>query len=161
VKENSAFNIKTVKVISYTIKEQLPSLLGLVGMPLTFFTAAHTLLCFVPGAETALVTPQHFGYCWTTLAQHHGFLSNLPTHQNQASRLGVGQGAGRGHCLDSRPKLTKGIFHTIWHCASQEKLRKSRQKGVVCGDGICPPKHVLRPCFPGRDWTSACWWEAV
>lgn len=64
MKEKSAFSIKSVKVVSYPIQGQskLPSVLGLAGMELTFFTAAHTLPCFVTGAKPVLVMPQYFGY---------------------------------------------------------------------------------------------------
>lgn len=49
-------------------------LLGLVGMELTFFTAAHMVVGFRFVTKTALVTHQRFSYCWTVLAQYQGFL---------------------------------------------------------------------------------------
>lgn len=33
----------------------------------------------------------------------------------------------RGHCQDGRPKLT--IFHSIWYCVHQEKLRIKKKTG--------------------------------
>ena len=51
------------------------SCVGLGGMKLTFFIAAHMLPCFVFVAKTVSIPYKCFGCCWAGLAQRQGFLS--------------------------------------------------------------------------------------
>lgn len=75
----------------------------------TFHTAAFVVLCIVLIARTVLVSHQCFGYCCAVLAQHEGSISSsAPLLQPKVSKLGVG-----------KTKLTKRLFHSIWHHAQQ------------------------------------------
>jgi len=47
---------------------------------------------------------------------------------------GCAREAGRGHSQDSWPKLTKGIFHTIW-CRTQYKNGGVGQGVVIAAQG--------------------------
>lgn len=59
------------------------NILGLVGLELIFFTAAHTVLCFWFATKTVLTEQQCFICCWKVLAQCQGLLcfSRWPTQQ--------------------------------------------------------------------------------
>lgn len=103
------------------------SCMGLAGMKLTFFIAAHMPLCFAFGAKQVLVTPQGLGYCWTLPAQHQGFLSSprLPKASRLVgwSRFWQGTPPGRQTQTDQR------VFHRMPSHTQQEKLRARKKKG--------------------------------
>ena len=56
---------------------------------------------------------------------------------------------------------------TPCHMTSCSAIKAGEEEGSeehVCSDGVYLPKslsHMIKPCFPGGGWTSACQWEAV
>ena len=82
--------LRTFRVDKWTLHSFLlwVSVLDLAGMELTFSIAATMVPCFASVAKTVLITCQCFGYCWTALAQHQGF---LPPPCPPLCGLGVGR----------------------------------------------------------------------
>jgi len=127
------------------------SVLGLAGMELIFPVATLVLLCF------ALVARKVF---WLLLSRA-GTASRLSLQRFSTattSSLGVGGRIwGRDILRTADPKLTKGIFHTVWHLLSNKKLRERRRKGkhlfLWCLSSRVTAM-LLKPCFPGSGRTS-------
>jgi len=115
-------------------------------------------------SKTVLIT-QHFGYCWTVLAQHQSVIhSPFPTSSPtpQKSKAGGAQEAREGLSQGSWPELTKGIFHTVGYWAQWKKLKERGGKGDISHHGVCLPRTrlcMLSPCFPRSGSTTAHWWE--
>lgn len=104
MKEKAAFCIKTLKVVTYLLsfkrQSKLSSVLCLSGGGVLH--SSPVLLCFVLGAKPVLVTPQCFGYYWGVGVSRLSLHKPSPTADQQG---GGGQEAGKGHSLESRPKL--------------------------------------------------------
>lgn len=96
---------------------QLSLELGLAGVESTFPPTAHTLLYSAHVALTALLSHQHFVYCWATLAPHQDTRPFLPppSPMNQQAGGGVGE-ADMGMAADlNQPNDI--LYHVVSHPA--------------------------------------------
>lgn len=98
-----------------------PAALGLAGLELAFFIAAHRELCFGCVTKTVLVTLM----LWLQLDSAGTVKVAFPP---PPSRQGMGKRPGGD---TATPKLTKGTSQPIWHPAQQQELaeRKKRKGG--------------------------------
>lgn len=115
----------------------LANVLGLAGIKLPSFLAAHTVPCFVFVVKLVLITCQCFGFCRTILAQYQDFYSfPLP-----CPKLGAWVWEG------TQPWQLALTYQRDIPChmvlCSAMKTRGGGGRGNVCGYGICLSKQLL------------------
>lgn len=118
----------------------LANVLGLAGIKLPSFLAAHTVPCFVFVVKLVLITCQCFGFCRTILAQYQDFYS-FPLPCPKLSRLGAWVWEG------TQPWQLALTYQRDIPChmvlCSAMKTREGGGRGNVCGYGICLSKQLL------------------
>lgn len=126
-------------------------------MALTFLTAACIVLCFAFVTRTVLTTHQCLAIAGRCLHCIKAFSPTAPLPPT-TSRLGVGkiwEGAEPGQLVPNDQR--DSLYHVM--LCSAIKAGEKEKKGDICGYSAGLPKQppcVLRPCFPGSRWTSAC-----
>lgn len=120
----------------FTSKHWYEVVLGLAGMELAFFIAAHMVPRFGFVTKTVLVTYQSFSYHWAMLAQGQGFLCS------SLCPLGAGWGgqdAGRGTAGRADLKYPKGYRDFPSHLTSRSaiKLRKASLQMTAFQNSYC------------------------
>lgn len=110
-----------------------------------------TLCCYItPQAETHGAAQEHTQHARPTHTLRHSFaVGSLPRAQ-QITLPGPRIQSTELHTANSAPTRRCTAF-----------LIKAQGKEDY---GVClpkPPLCVLRPCFPGTGWTSACRWEVM
>lgn len=109
---------------------------GSAGVELIFLIAALMMLCF----GFVLMIYSCLSYCWTASACCRG-------------------------CIYFFFFFQLNVYSIVYGVAlSNKSWGKEGGRRDVCGYGVCLPKYpwgMLRPCFPGGGFASACWWETV
>ena len=74
-----------------------------------------------------LIAHQCCSYCRAVLTQSQGLSYFLCCPASKEAR--DAEETGKGHRQDSGSRMTKGIFHTIWHYVQQAGVKKKKKGG--------------------------------
>lgn len=86
---------------------------------------------------------------WLVLSCTHRAPRLSPIVPPQQRKAGGGKEDGKGHCKDNSPKMTKGIFHTLWHLLTNKSYEREN-----CYENVSYKTTLKVPPFPLASFQS-------